>query len=172
MPNKAPRWSEADVTKHNANLAEFEENSGRGIPAATLVERARQAKERGLLNSAFPKRANKFGAMATKVDGLRFDSKLEAKRYRELVLLQKSGAISYFLRQVAFMLPGGIRYRVDFQIFYRHQDGVRLGPTTGCAQVVEYEDCKGHQDRTGINKIRQVEDIYGITINLVKSARG
>lgn len=39
-------------------------------------------------------RSHKYGARATSADGIRFDSAREARRYRELTLLQKAGDIS------------------------------------------------------------------------------
>ena len=47
---------------------------------------------------------NKYGAKKTTVDGITFDSKKEAKRYKELMLLQDAGAISHLQRQVKYML--------------------------------------------------------------------
>lgn len=46
----------------------------------------------------------KYRARKTEVDGIIFDSKLEAKRYYELKLLQKSGEISDLQRQVKYEL--------------------------------------------------------------------
>ena len=71
------------------------------------------------------------------IDGEEFDSKKEAKRYQELLLLQKAGKISDLKRQVKFELipkQDGERaciYIADFQ--YHDAD---LGK-----MVVE--DCKG-----------------------------
>lgn len=41
-----------------------------------------------------PAKQNKFGNEPQVVDGIRFDSKAEAERYSELLLLQKAGTIS------------------------------------------------------------------------------
>jgi hypothetical protein len=63
---------------------------------------------------------NKFGAVKTTVDGLKFDSKLEARRYQELVLLQRAGKISELSVQVPFTIihkqPGerAVKYVSDF----------------------------------------------------------
>lgn len=75
-------------------------------------------------------KANKFSAIKTTVDGIRFDSKREAERYQELVLLQRGGVISDLELQPAFKLeidgrpvlirsdgyPNGrqVTYRADF----------------------------------------------------------
>lgn len=48
------------------------------------------------------RKRNKFGAIKTVVDGITFPSKLEANRYKELRLLELSGAIAKLKRQVRF----------------------------------------------------------------------
>ena len=50
-----------------------------------------------LLDKAPPKadlKAPKYHAKPTEVDGIKFDSKKEAKRYKDLLLLQKAGKIT------------------------------------------------------------------------------
>lgn len=47
---------------------------------------------------------NKYRSKKVEVDGIVFDSKKEAKRYQELLLLEKTGAISDLQRQVKFVL--------------------------------------------------------------------
>lgn len=69
----------------------------------------------------------KFGNSKTVVDGIRFDSKLEAERYRELRLLEKAGAIKELELQPKFrLLPTfrkngktyrGITYIADFAYY-------------------------------------------------------
>ena len=51
-----------------------------------------------------PKAGNKYGAKKIEVDGLIFDSKKEANRWRELQLLQRAGEISKLERQCRFLL--------------------------------------------------------------------
>lgn len=46
----------------------------------------------------------KYRARKTEVDGIVFDSKLEARRYRELKLLEKAGEISDLQLQVKYEL--------------------------------------------------------------------
>lgn len=62
-----------------------------------------------------PKRA-KYHNQKITVDGITFDSKAEARRYRELQAMQQAGAIRWFSRQPSFLLPGAIRYRPDFLV--------------------------------------------------------
>lgn len=47
---------------------------------------------------------SKYGARKTVVDGITFDSKKEANRYRELKLLEKAGEIGNLRLQVPFEL--------------------------------------------------------------------
>lgn len=49
---------------------------------------------------------NKFGAIATTVDGIRFDSMKEARRWGELRILEKGGEIRNLRRQVRIDLEG------------------------------------------------------------------
>jgi hypothetical protein len=67
---------------------------------------------------------HKFNAVATVVDGFRFDSKKEAARYARNKLLIRAGEMVMQLRQVPFHLPGGVIYRIDFIEYYA--DGTQL----------------------------------------------
>jgi hypothetical protein len=49
---------------------------------------------------------NKFGAIPQVVDGIRFDSLKEARRWGELRLLERAGAIRNLRRQVSIPLQG------------------------------------------------------------------
>ena len=69
----------------------------------------------------------KYGNAKVDVDGMRFDSKREAARWRELQLLERAGEISDLRRQVRYelvpKLPGErpVDYIADF--VYRDKDG-------------------------------------------------
>ena len=64
------------------------------------------------------KRKSKYGAKKTVVNGIVFDSKKEAERYKSLSFLLKVGAIGFLELQVPFELnPGGLfslKYVADF----------------------------------------------------------
>lgn len=47
---------------------------------------------------------NKYHSKKVEVDGITFDSKKEAKRYMELLLLERTGAIHNLQRQVKYVL--------------------------------------------------------------------
>ena len=52
---------------------------------------------------------SKYKAKKTIIDGITFDSKSEAKRYEELKLLQRGGAIKNLSLQPRFMLQEGFK---------------------------------------------------------------
>ena len=58
---------------------------------------------------------NKLHAKRETVDGHSFPSQAEAKRYRELRLLEKAGKIRYLILQPRFDMPIGARYTPDFE---------------------------------------------------------
>lgn len=74
-------------------------------------------------------RRSKFGAVRCEVDGLSFDSKMEARRWSQLVLMERAGQVSALARQVHFPLyVGDIRigdYVADF-VYQREPDGERV----------------------------------------------
>lgn len=88
---------------------------------------------------------SKYSARKTEVDGITFDSQAEARRYRDLRLLEAAGRISNLRRQVVFpLLPAvkfqgatrtkpALRYVADFS-YDELIDGQKVG-------IVE--DCKG-----------------------------
>lgn len=53
---------------------------------------------------AYRYKSNKYGSKKVEIDGIVFDSKKEAKRYQELLLLEKAGAIKHLQRQVKYVL--------------------------------------------------------------------
>ena len=109
-------------------------------------------------------RKNKYGAIPTTVDGIRFHSKKEAEYYQKLKLMQNHGHFTYFLRQVPYPLPGKIKYYADFVTFRKLSVSSDLNTN-------EYEirvyDVKGKDTRVSINKRKQVEEIYNLKIEIV-----
>ena len=98
---------------------------------------------------SFPK--HKFSAKPTTVDNIRFQSKKESEYYKKLKILQNTGDIIFFLRQIPLDLPGNVKYRVDFLEF--HKDG-----------TVHFVDVKGFKTQEYLLKKKIVEDLYPITI--------
>lgn len=97
---------------------------------------------------------HKFGAKACERDNKKFPSKLERRYYDNLKIRQASGEVIFFLRQVAFDLPGNTRYICDFQVFLADD-------------TVEFIDTKGRDTPLSIAKRKIVEDIYPVKIKIV-----
>lgn len=79
---------------------------------------------------------SKYRNMPVVVDGIRFDSKAEARRWRELQLLEWGEAIFHLARQPVFPLHVGNEkigdYRADFSYWERGNhvvEDVKSGPT-------------------------------------------
>jgi hypothetical protein len=112
------------------------------------------------------KTRSKYRAVPTVVDGIRFASKAEARRYGELKLLEKAGEITDFELQPRYELyvtQNGWngrhlvgRYVADFR--YRE---IPLD------QIV-IEDVKGMMTPLAKWKIKHAELQYGITVQIVK----
>lgn len=99
--------------------------------------------------------SNKYGNKKTVIDGIKFDSKLEAKRYSELKLMQKAGVIKDLELQPKFLLQEGFRdadgkkhqainYIADFKYI---QDGETI-----------IEDTKGRE--TDVYRIKKKMLLY------------
>jgi len=97
---------------------------------------------------------HKFGAKRCTVDDLKFPSKLEARYYCQLKLRQQAGDIIFFLRQIPFELPGGVKYVTDFMVFLANGE-------------IEFVDTKGKDTPLSIAKRKILEDLYPIKIKIV-----
>lgn len=109
--------------------------------------------------------ASKYHARKCVIDGITFDSKREAKRYSELKLLERAGAIKGLRRQVRYeLIPafdcGGKHYRPTSYV----ADFVYTDCKTG-AEVVE--DCKGF--RTDVYKIKAKLFAYKFGVSIFET---
>lgn len=100
-------------------------------------------------------RGNKYKAVRTEVDGITFDSKREATRYMELMLLQRAGEIERLELQPKYdCIVNGRKictYRADFRYFTKENSVV--------------EDVKGMKTAVYRLKKKLVEALYpGVTI--------
>ena len=105
---------------------------------------------------------SKYRAKKTEVDGIVFDSKKEAKRYQELILLEKAGVISDLQTQVKFVLIPA--QRINGKVVEREcsyvADFVYLDE--GGKKVVE--DTKGFRTADYIIKRKLMLYVHGIKI--------
>lgn len=122
--------------------------------AIQLAPERRKRSERG--------RTRKYRNVPTVVDGIRFDSRAESRRWLELKLMEKCGMIRELERQVSYDLPvnGEIvcRYRADF--VYRLPSG-----------EITVEDIKSPASITAAYRIKAklMKAIWGITISEVRA---
>lgn len=98
---------------------------------------------------------HKYGAVATERDGMRFDSKAEARYYDELKVRQAAGEVLFFLRQVPVDLGSGVTWRCDFLVFL----------TDGTTEFVEV---KGFETEAWRIKRKLVEGKYPFKVKVVK----
>lgn len=103
---------------------------------------------------------SKYRARPTVVEGIRFASQAEARRFTELRLLERAGEIRGLITQVKFpLVVNGVKcgqYTADFSYF--NKDG---------NQVVE--DVKGYMVRDVPLRLKLVEAIYGIKVEIIKA---
>lgn len=98
-----------------------------------------------------PAKRSKFHSVLTECEGIKFQSKKEARYYQDLKARIHIGEVKYFLRQVPFHLLGGVVYRVDFMEV--RADG-----------MIHFIDVKGFRTQTYKNKRKQVEASYPVKI--------
>lgn len=98
---------------------------------------------------------HKFRAKPLVNDGHHFASKIEHHYYQNLLLRQQAGEVLFFLRQVPFHLPGGVKMVIDYQEFL--SDG-----------SVKFVEVKGKETPLYIAKKKMVEEIYPVNIEVVK----
>lgn len=110
---------------------------------------------------------SKYGAVKTKVNGIVFDSMLEAKRYKQLMMLEKAGEIQNLLLQPKFPLVDGFKHNgkkirgVDYvaDFIYEEDDKVVV------------EDVKGLKTQAYIIKSKMFIKKYMIENDVVDEFR-
>lgn len=119
-------------------------------------------RKRGSENVFKPAKRAKYNNKRVRVDGILFDSKLEADYYAALKLKLKAGLIRGFCRQPEFVLQEGfagrkpVTYRADFIAF--HKDGT--------AEII---DTKGMETETFKLKKKLFQEKFpGLELKIVK----
>lgn len=135
-------------------------NSIADLPANVRVKVAEQIiKQKAAKKSRESSgKKSKYRNIKTEINGIKFDSKREAKRYQELMVLMNSGAISDLrlqediTLQEAYTKPSGervraIRYRADFTYL---RDGERVVEDTKGFRTDTYKIKKKMAEAKGI----------------------
>lgn len=113
---------------------------------------------------------NKYYSRKVTIDGVTFDSQKEARRFRELCLLEKAGKITNLQRQVKFeLIPS---QRIDGKVVERactyvadfvYETPIYFGKTIiGKKAIVE--DTKGFKTKDYIIKRKLMLHVHGIKI--------
>jgi hypothetical protein len=111
------------------------------------------------------KKRNKYGATRVTIEGEKFDSKREARRWQQLLTLERLGKIMQLQRQPSYPIEIASRvvrydsgrpmiYRADFR--YLDADG-----------ILHVEDAKGVDTPASKIKRALVRAIYGVHVELV-----
>lgn len=145
------RWTQEQFEQHQAR-----QRKGGGVGVGESRDSSSSSRDPVGQPAPSPPRS-KYRSRIAHVDGIRFDSILEADHYLELKHERAAGQIRYFLRQVPFHLPGGVIYRADFGVC--NLDG-----------SMKFRDTKGYDKQEAKNKRKQVADLYGVEIELLRRA--
>lgn len=108
---------------------------------------------------------SKYGAVRTEVDGIKFASKREAKRYGELKLLERAGQIKELELQPKFPIRIALRGSSDTAVAFSYVADFRY--REGPKGLLVVEDVKGMRNRMYQLKKKCVELQYGIEIREV-----
>lgn len=110
---------------------------------------------------------SKYGNNKVVFDGIEFDSRAEARRYAQLLILKKAGLITDLKLQVTYELiptqvidgktARGVKYIADFEYYDLEK------------QIKVTEDVKGHRTKDYIIKRKLMKYIHNIDVREVKS---
>lgn len=111
-------------------------------------------------------RGTKFGNVPTVVDGIRFDSKAEARYFKMLRLREAAGEVAGIEHQKPFVIPGAngeavCTYVADFA-FYDH--------VAGRERVVDVKGGKGTQTALFKLKAKLMRSQLGIVVEVEERA--
>lgn len=145
-----------DTVIANSN-AQARTGASRGSRESVVTNEYRGTSE----DSTAAKKPNKYRNVPTVVDGIRFDSLKEGKRYGELKLLEKAGIIRNLQAD---------KKQIRYQFVVNGQDVGRYTPdfvyVDDATNAVIAEDCKSPSSRTEAYMIRKrlMKALYGIEI--------
>jgi hypothetical protein len=110
---------------------------------------------------------NKYHAKKTVVSGITFDSKAEARRYGQLIMLERAGQVTGITRQVPFVLAPKVKLDGDKRIKPAMKyiaDFVYSDLATGRIIV---EDVKGVITQAFRIKQHLMATVHGIQVQIV-----
>ncbi len=99
---------------------------------------------------------SKYHNQKTEHNGIQFDSRKEAKRYQELILLERAGVISHLELQPRYNLVVNGQKLGFYKADFRYEDVA--------TNSVVVEDVKGVRTAVYMLKKKLVKALYGIEI--------
>ena len=114
--------------------------------------------EKMLGHKPLNRRRHKYNAVKVQIDGIKFDSKAEARRYGELKLIDPNSLIVHPRFPIRVNGITVCDVVLDFQYW----------PSPGDCQPI-YEDVKGVDTAVSRLKRKMVEAAYGIKVQVIKS---
>lgn len=96
-------------------------------------------------------KASKYGNIKTTIDGYKFDSKAEAKRYSQLKLLMRSGKIDHLVLQPEFVIHEAFTHEGKKYQEIKYISDFKYIDFNG---IVHVEDVKGSK--------KSITDVYSI----------
>lgn len=106
----------------------------------------------------------KYGNRKTVIDGLKFDSAAEARRWCDLVLLQKAGRIMQLERQIPLVLVHGVKLHGEAKARPAIRLVVDFRYVEGGATV--WEDTKGMETPASRMKRHMAKALHGIDVRV------
>jgi len=131
---------------------------------ADVLAHQRRIKGIGPEQGHFAPTSSKYRNVKVTKDGQQFDSKLEARRWQALQLMEKAGEIRDLKAQVKLDIRVG-----NFLVCSYIADAVYIDCVKNCLVV---EDCKSKASRTPVYQLKKklVKAVLGIEITEIYSA--
>lgn len=108
-----------------------------------------------------PPKRSKYGNTPIVVDGVRFDSKAEAKYYQQLLLRERTGEVYGLERQKPFVITVDGKLICTLKVDFYYYDQIKKSL---CA-----DDVKGAPETAVFRlKAKLVKAFYGIDVNVVR----
>lgn len=115
-----------------------------------------------------PPRRNKYGNVPVVLNGLRFPSKAQAERHRELDQQTAAGLILGHVSEVSMRLPGGKRIRLDELVHEPVAYPCKYCGKDNLIGTLVLEDTKGFMTKEWEVKRAILEALLGVKIRLIR----
>ena len=139
-----------------------------------FIARGGKAQEAAGVVIAGAEKKNKFSAQRVEADGIKFDSKLEAKRYDQLKRREQVGEITDLDIHPSWPLRNNNGIEVRYPPTKPYPGGKLAVFTADFAYVIVeterfvIEDCKGVMTKDAKLRIAIFEALYGLKVDIIR----